>query len=144
MLNIDRSKVEIPYETNFWGQKCECDPRFVEEALGDGESLIGIQPLSTRPHFYVIRIDSKWHLSGCRVCADACPDELTEHLDEVFEAIEDEYSSVFYAEDNGSDGLEDGAEPQSPGWPAFNDDCGVSWFSINPRSYLAQESTATN
>ncbi len=82
MLDIDRAKVEVPYKTRMWGSDYTCDPRFVEEALGDGNVLLGLQPLNTRPNYYLIRVDSTWHLYGCRVCKDECPDDLVEHIEE--------------------------------------------------------------
>ncbi len=138
MLLIDRSKVEVPSKVRFWGQESARDPRFVEQALGNGEQLVAIQPLSTRPHYYVIRIDSSWHLYGCK-CPDDCPDVIQEHLDEIYEAIEDEYGekdSVRYSNSQ----LEDGQEPDSDEWPVLDLDCGTAWFSIDPREFAAADS----
>lgn len=137
MLDIDRGKVEVPYETHFWGAKCTCDPRFVDEALGDGQILLGLQPLNTRPNYYVIRVDSSWHLYDCRDCEDECPDYLVEHIDEIYEAIEDEYGDkdrIRYFNEND---LDPGEEPDSEDWPVLDLYCGSSWFTIEPSKYLA-------
>lgn len=140
-LQIDRAKVEVPYQTRWWGSDCTCDPRFVEAVLGDGMVLLGLQPLNTRPNYYLIRVDSKWHVHGCRVCRhdEKCPDELTEHLDEIYEAIEDEYGDVRRIEEgNNEDRLSGVAEAdlQSTYWPVFDDDCGTCWWiERNPAAY---------
>lgn len=135
MLDIDRAKVEVPYKTRWWGSDCTCDPRFVEAALGDGEVLLGLQPLNTRPNYYVIRVDSKWHLQGCRECENDCPDELVEHLDEIYDAIEDEYGWKDRIDESNAE-LAEGEEPDDTDWPVLNDDCGSSWFTIDPTRYL--------
>lgn len=132
MLEIDRAKVEVPFRTRWWGQEYTCDPRFVEQALGDGNVLLGMQPLNTRPHYYVIRVDSSWHLDGCRICgiSKECPDLVAEHLDEIYDAIEDEYGERDRIRESNED-LEPGQEPDPDCWPVLDLDCGASWFPIN-------------
>ena len=137
MLNIDRTKIEIPYETTWWGSDCTCDPRFVTEALGNGDMLVGIQPLNTRPNYYVIRVDSSWHLQGCRECEGDCPDELVEHIDEITDSIEDEYGEVGQIREFNEHELLNGETPDSDDWPALSEDSGVAWFSMDPEKYLA-------
>lgn len=136
MLDIDQSKVEAPYSTTWWGQKCTCDPQFVEQALGDGNLLIGLQPLSKRPNYYVIRVDSSWHLHSCNICKDHCPDEITEHIDEIYGAIEEEYWEVDSVRYNNENEDLEGREPDSDEWPVLDLSCGSSWFSIDPAPYL--------
>jgi hypothetical protein len=65
MLDIDRAKVEVPYRIKFGKQDSTCIPRFVDRVLGNGNALLCFLPLGTRPHYYVIRGDSSWHLPGC-------------------------------------------------------------------------------
>ena len=134
MLDIDRAKVEVPYQTRWWGADYTCDPRFVQQALGNGEVLIGLQPLNTRPHYYVMRVDSFWHLQGCRTCEEGCPDELVQHLDEILDAIEDEYGEKTSIEWNNAQEPE--SEPAPTGWPVFSGDSGESWFALDPTQYL--------
>lgn len=136
MLNIDRAKVEVPYKTRWWGSDYTCDPRFVDQALGDGNVLLGLQPLNTRPNYYVIRIDSSWHLSCCRECEDKCPDELIDHLEEIYEAIDEEYCDVDSIRYSNENDIEEGEEPDSDKWPALDLYCGSSWFALNPVQYL--------
>lgn len=136
MIDIDRGKVEALYLTRFWGSECSCAPRFIEAALGDGDVLLVLQPLATRPDYYMIRVDSSWHLHNCRVCEDQCPDELFEHLDEIYEAIEDEYGEkdrVRYLNENE---LDPGENPHSEDWPVLNLDCGSTWLAVDPTRYL--------
>ena len=132
MLNIDRSKVEIEDTVHWWGSDHKRTPLLVDEALGDGEQLIGLQTLNDRPNYYVIRVDSSWHLSQCRACKDDCPDYLTEHLDEIYEAIEDQFGTPETEED-----VEDGEEPER-GWPRFDYGNGTCWFSLDPAPYLPE------
>ncbi len=134
-LPIDRAKVEIPYRTRFWGSDVTCDPRFVDEVLGDGMVLLGLQPLATRPHYYLVRVDSSWHLDGCRACPDECPDQLVEQLEEIYEAIEEEYGECEHIRESNED-LEDGEDPDSDAWPVFDYGCGTSWFTVDPKPFL--------
>lgn len=50
-------KTETPYETTFWGEKYIVTPKVV---FGSGDALqfVAVQPLDTRPQWYVVRIDS--------------------------------------------------------------------------------------
>lgn len=141
MLDIDRAKVEVPYATRFWGQDCTCDPRYVEKALGDGNLLLGLQPLDARPSYYLIRIDSSWHFYGCRKCKDDCPDQVTEHMDEIYDAIEDEYGEADRIEESNQE-LEPGEEPDSTGWPVLSLNSGSCWFEADPAKYLRTSWTA--
>lgn len=139
MLNIDRQKVEAPYPVHWWGQDWTCSPKFVEEALGDGNVLLGLQPLNTRPNYYVIRVDSSWHLDGCRTCEDECPDELREHLDEIYDAIEAEYREKESVRYNNEHELPEGETPDSTEWPVLDLECGDRWFTIDPARFLSGE-----
>lgn len=132
---IDRKKVEATYPVRWWGQNYICQPRFVESILGDGRALLALQPLNTRPHYYLIRIDSSWHLDYCRVCGISaeCPDDLREHLDEIYEAIEDEYGNA------DSIRYENKTHPDEPlvddSWPVFDDEVGTCWWLVEPTKY---------
>ena len=141
MLNIDRPKVETPYKITWWGQQYTCDPRFVDEALGDGNVLLGLQPLNTRPNYYVIRVDSSWHLSNCRKCEE-CPDYLVEHIDEIYEAIEGEYGEVESILYDNEEALLDGEPPESEGWPVLDLSSGSSWFVLDPEEYFVDKTEA--
>jgi hypothetical protein len=136
MLDIDRAKVEVSYKIHWWGSDCTCEPAFVEQALGDGNVLLGLQPLSTRPNYYVIRVDSSWHLYYCHECEGQCADELVEHIEEIYEAIEDEYGEKDRRRYFNENDLEPGEEPDPEDWPVLDLDCGSAWFTIDPKRYL--------
>ena len=130
MPNLDREKVETPYTVRWWGEKCTCAPKLVEEALGDGSVVVGIQPLNTRPHYYVLRVDSRWHLDGCPDCASECEHDIVEHLEEILEAIEEEWGMGGEVAAEQNEHL-DGEELLPEGWPAADFGDGVSWFRID-------------
>jgi len=93
-----------------WGQKSFIRPVFICKALGDGNTLLAMTPLNTRPNHYFIRIDSKWLDRENR-------DVIYDHLDEIYEAIEEQCGS----KDDGED------DSESLPWPALDLDCGCSW-----------------
>lgn len=124
-LPIVRALVEVSYDSKFWGQPARVDPRFVEAVLGDGRQLLGMTTLDSRPNYYVIRVDSNWHLSMCRKCENHCPDQLFEHLEEIYEAIENEYGRA----------LDEETGEKDP-WPAFDDESGCSWFPFNDQEVV--------
>jgi hypothetical protein len=43
-----------------WGQECKISPVLIEAPLGDGLQLLWVETMSSRPSFYVVRIDSSW------------------------------------------------------------------------------------
>lgn len=139
-LEIDPRKIR-PYRTRFWGRTYLCKPAFVDKVLGDGNILIGLQPLNTRPQYYMIRVDSRWHLSGCRTCEDDCPDYLVEHLEEIYEAIEDHYGEVNRVRELNEDLKAEGVPKKdwdSEEWPVMDLDVGASWFTFyTPEKYLS-------
>lgn len=104
--------------TTFWGRKYFVTPRLVEKVFGDGKQLIGFEPLNSRPNFYVVLVDSSWNISNCGE-----GQLLSEHTDEIYEAIEEQYGCAWYDDD----------PPQRKfgrTFPALNDGSGVAWFSI--------------
>jgi hypothetical protein len=91
---------------NFWGTEYKITPLLVEEIFGDGKQLIWLEPLATRPNYYVVRVDSKWDIdNGGR-------DPLCDHLDDIYEAIENEYGD---------------SDRGEGGWPALSTSCGMRW-----------------
>ncbi len=119
------ARIEKRYWTKFWGSKCLVSPKFVSEAVGDGNKLIYMTPLNTRPQYYVIRVDSAWDCSNFH---DG--ETIADHLDEIFEAIEDQYGYYYdghsseYEHDNGT----------YPGWPVcFNEGC--AWGELDLVEY---------
>jgi|SRR6185503_9684813 len=95
-----------------WGQKSFIRPVFIRKALGDGNTLLAVTPLNTRPNHYFIRIDSKWLDKDNR-------DVIYDHLDEIYEAIEEQCGTRDYEDDDGNERLAE--------WPALNLNAGCSW-----------------
>jgi hypothetical protein len=83
-----------------------------------------VEPMNTRPNYYVIRVDSSWS-----------KDQMGEHIDDVLSALEEEFGPAYTdAEDpDDFDGDDpDDAEPEERervhhDFPALNDEVGVSW-----------------
>lgn len=48
-----------PRKSSLWGQQCDIAPAFVDTGRGDRRQLVWLQPIDTRPDYYVLRIDSK-------------------------------------------------------------------------------------
>lgn len=104
-----RKRIERRHKVTFWGVDYFVTPLLVNDVFGDGQALLWIEPLNTRPNYYVVRIDSSW-----------VGDTLRDHFSEIYESIEDQYG-FGDSEDDG------GIEQQSQPWPAFDDSVGVSW-----------------
>jgi hypothetical protein len=98
--------VERKYRTTFWGGKYLVRPKLVPEAFGDGKQLICMTPLNTRPHYYVVRVDSK---------CDMDSDEFYDQLDGIYDAIDEAFGNT------DMDGMEN--EP----WPVHSDGSGHHW-----------------
>ncbi len=115
---IKISKKTIAYLTRrrwayLWGQKSMIEPVFIPQALGNGDKLLAVTPLNTRPNYYLIRVDSSW--------SDFNTDEpcVGDHIDEICDVIEDYVGPKHFEDD-------DGNEVSEP-WPYLDDECGVSW-----------------
>ncbi len=93
-------------------------PVFIETALGDGDTLLGLSALNTRPNYYLIRIDSKW-------LDKENTDEIYYHLDDIYEAVEEQCGTRDYEDDDGNECLAE--------WPALNLNAGCSWWDATDR-----------
>jgi len=116
-LEVERARLEKTYFTRFWGAKRLVRPKFVEQALGNGKKLIYLCPANTRPHYYYIRVDSRWQISNWITKGD----NIANHLDEILDAIEEEYGPWY----------EDEREKGMP-WPALSADSGCCWGAVDP------------
>jgi hypothetical protein len=96
-----------------WGQKHMIKPEFIQATFGNGDKLLAVTPLNTRPNYYLIRVDSSW--------SDQNTDEpcIGDHIDEICDAIEEEVGPKYCEDDNREEIQRD--------WPALDDECGVSW-----------------
>lgn len=120
-----------PRTVSFWGGEYQVTPVLVDKIFGDGRQIIGFAPLNTRPDYYVVRIDSGWCLSNWETDA---PDHFVDHVDEVYEAIEDEYGNARWCPDECEAGdCQDRGEECLHGkrpWPALDEECGSAWWLI--------------
>jgi hypothetical protein len=140
-----RRHIEQEQEVNFWGKTYRITPLLINAVLGDGKKLVGIQPLNTRPNYYVIRVDSGWDLSNLE------DGELfVDHLEDVYEAIEDQFSEMEREREYLiEDGIpEERAElayyPERLGWPVLSAGSGVGWFELNWPKNIAVSMTPAN
>lgn len=113
-----------PYQTRWWGIRRLVTPQLVRQPFGDGRVLLALQPMDTRPNYYLLRIDSAWTQGNA--------DEIYEHLDEFYEAIEDEFGPCQCAECRYGRRDENRDEEELP-WPAPRLCLGASWWWVtNP------------
>ena len=70
----------------FWGTRYRITPRLIDKVFGDGKKIIYIQPLNTRPNYYLCRIDSKTDINS-----DDFYDEVLECEGGIYEEIEDQF-----------------------------------------------------
>jgi hypothetical protein len=103
-------------EALLWAQPRMIEPVFVPTILGNGDTLLALSPLNTRPNYYLIRIDSKW-------LDPENTDIIYDHLDEIYDAIEGHVGPREWEDDDGKEHVED--------WPAMNLDCGSSWWDAS-------------
>jgi len=108
-----RAKLEKPYWVRFWGQRRLCKPVFIERILGDGGKLLFVTPLATRPHHYLIRVDSTWKDNNYE---QPC---VADHIDEIYDAIENQVGPSEWTDDRGRE--------RHDYWPAASFDCGSCW-----------------
>ena len=70
----------------FWGKEHVIEPELIDKKFGDGKQCIYIEPLNTRPDFYIVYIDSKIDIDD--------NESVIEYLEcegSVFDHIESEY-----------------------------------------------------
>jgi hypothetical protein len=119
-----RAAVEVEQETLFWGKPYRVTPRLVDKVFGDGRQLIHLTPLSTRPNYYVVRIDSRWTIDE----PSECDATIRDHLDDIIDAAAEQFgSNECDCEASAEDGHDD-ACPGEAWFPVFRSpDLGVAW-----------------
>lgn len=95
-----------PYKGKLWGQPCDVTPELIHEAVGDGRQILCVEPLSTRPHYYVLLVDSSWTNAN-----------VGEHAEELLTTIEDQCGN--YEDEE--------YQTHEPDWPVLDTSCGWSW-----------------
>lgn len=123
-----------PHTTRHWGRDYDVTPAVFGGYLGNGRQLLWVQPLCTRPNYYLIRIDSSWRVDDS--------DEWYDRFEEVIDALEEEFSEKerereYLADDLRAKGIEpDGwntdlaGNEDRLGFPVLSLDCGCAWNSI--------------
>ncbi len=121
---------------HFWGYDYQVTPATATGHLGDGRQLLWFEPMNTRPNYYLIRIDSSW---GEGDEDDEDFEDMCDHIDEIVDALADEFSEMEREREYLEDDLrEQGIEPDGYdtdlagnedrlGWPVLSLDSGYSW-----------------
>lgn len=132
-----RKLIEVEHVCRFWGDDYNITPRLVDKILGDGKQLIQLEPLNTRPDYYVVRIDSRWNLDDDDVDdADADANFIIHHLGEIYNAIDEQFGAKCECEDPDDCECDEGQ-----GFPVLSTDCGVSWGDMDwPQAYTEDQS----
>lgn len=115
-------------KVTFWGAEYTITPAVAKGYLGDGRQILAFQPANTRPERYLIRVDSSW-----------IGDAMYDHIDEVIDALEDEFSEkerereyLIYEEGVDPEEADLANYPDELGWPALSLDSGYCWWTIEP------------
>lgn len=111
--------VEKTRKVRFWGATYTVTPKLVPFVWGDGKQWMCLEPLNTRPNYYVLCIDSRVSLDD--LDADEAGVDFHDLLSDVLDAIEDAFGRADDAE------AEDADENGMRAWPALNDSSGLSW-----------------
>ena len=109
-----------PKIVTHWGQKYYNHvPVLIDSIHGDGQCLICIVPLATRPDYYIIRVDS------------SVKQMIKDNDDEIIDFIEEELCKMIRAEYGSYDDNEDYDEHDvMEPFPALNYSCGYGWEEI--------------
>jgi len=83
-----RKRIERRTRVLWWGQPRYITPRLVARTFGDGKQWIGLAPIMYRPNHFIVRIDSAWSLSNWDTSGAVL---LIDHIDEIYDAIEEEF-----------------------------------------------------
>lgn len=103
-----RVRIEAPHIARLWGKAYTVTPRFLADPVeiepGAPSWLLAVQPLATRPEYYVARVVVSPH------------SDAHDYIDQVIDALIDEYGSVDDDDDDRA-------------WPLVNLDVGFSWWT---------------
>lgn len=121
-----------PRKVHFWGYDYTVTPAVAKRHLGDGRQLLWLQPLNTRPDYYIIRIDSSWAVDDSDEWLDRLEEEILEAL--IDEFSEKEQEREFLAEDLLAQGIEPNGDntdlagnEDRLGFPVLSLDSGYAW-----------------
>ncbi len=115
-----KNAIEKEQEVKWWGKPTKITPRLCSEVFGDGQILLALAPMMFRPNHFIVRIDSTWFVRDN-------DDELREHLDEIYDSIEDEYYEWPWASEYGLKSPDDDEDDyEGTARTSFND--GSAWW----------------
>lgn len=109
-----RALIERPERCRFWGQLYTVTPRLIAAVFGDGEKLVCVTPMATRPNYFVVRVDS----SVTNLGFAPSPSGYSNIIEDIMLAQEDEYGS--YASEQEETG-------EDPSWPIVDWGIGCLW-----------------
>lgn len=115
LTDAERATIEVEIDVKLWGQPHRITPRCVSHIYGDGGLWMMIQPLNTRPNYYVCAVDTHMEDSN-----DEREDPFYGMLQELELTIEEEYGSTDDEQYCGGDGL--------PDFPVASFDSGCTWW----------------
>ena len=109
-------------------------PAVVSETFGDGRALFALTTINCRPAFWIMRGCSTWTASD-RDAPDDAP-QFSEHVDEIIEAIEEEFGTVRYYDRNSrGDWIDEETKRFVPRadteYPVMDDENGCSWGRLD-------------
>lgn len=115
MLRRWRPRIERRTVTSLWGQRHVVIPCLVPFTWGDGRKWMWLEPLNTRPRYYVIRVDSRVNTSNW----DTEPTFIETTLDSVLNEIGDLFGSAM-------------SEGRIAKWPELDWSYGGAWGAYEP------------
>lgn len=93
-----------------WTHPYMVRPALLRKKFGKGNRLLALSPIQHRPYFYLVWIDDTWTGEP-----DAEDDLLRNHLDAIYEAIEEEFGAR--------------GEGAPFKWPEADLEGGTTWWS---------------
>lgn len=116
-----------PRMSSLWGQKCKISPAYVQQKRGDGLQVVYLQPIDTRPDYYVLRIDSSEDVEAHNFDWDGLICMAEEAFDSYssyrWDWIGDKWMGIYQ-------GGDDDEKPIVYQWPMVKWLCGGSWGVI--------------
>lgn len=106
-----RACIERRRTVHHWEKEYRITPRCLSKVFGNAKLCMMIQPLNTRPNYYVVFVDSKTEELN-----DNKEDLFYDFLENICNEIEEEFGSI------DSEGM------GNKGFPVANFDSGCKWW----------------
>ena len=90
---------------HLWGDDYEIEPEIIENVQGDGLQAVYLQPLDTRPNFYVLRIDSSIDIDNDNLLFEGTDNEI-DICEMLLQMVEAEHDTIEDYEEVCTDGKE--------------------------------------